>query len=307
MKDNMKKILLLTSILTLLTPLFVSCEEEISPINEDLFPQKVYIVGTRDQIVHRDVNLANTTDTIFLSVAVSGSQPLSKDVTVTLIENPEEIALYNQRNVSGEAVQYQKPSDSIYHYPLEQLTIKSGEVYNTFPIYIQPETLQCDSLYMIPLRLNSISDYELSDNDTTVLVRLHLKNEYSGLYYVEGVLKNTINTSDSTIYKMSRNLVATDDGNTVRMYHFNNETDDYRPTHTFKITINSDNSLSYATWDKFVIYEGGGRYYPDIKLYDFWYEYDNNGTRWRAEGFLYRERETSLEQEILDDWLDENK
>ena len=74
-----------------------------------------------------------------------------------------------------------------------------------------------------------------------------------------------------------------------------------------KITINSDNSLSCATWDKFVIYEGGGRYYPDIKLYDFWYEYDNNGTRWRAEGFLYRERETSLEQEILDDWLDERR
>jgi hypothetical protein len=91
------------------------------------------------------------------------------------------------------------------------------------------------------------------------------------------------------------------------MYHYNLETEDYRPTHTFKITVNEDNSLSYSTWDQFIIHEGGGVYHPDVELYDFWYEYDNNGIRWRAEGFLYKERETSAEQEKLDDWLDEHR
>ncbi len=299
----MKKIILFSLSLAML---FAGCEKEESPMDRELFPQKVYIVGARDQIVERDIDLGNSTDTIAISVAVSGSLPLTKDVTVTLDENPDEVTLYNERNVSGEDVQYQKPDDAIYSYPLEQVTIKAGEVYNTYPIYINPATLQCDSLYMIPLRLSSISDYELSDNDTTVLVRLHLMNEYSGLYYVEGKLKNTTNTNDSVAYKMARNLVATDNGSTVRMYHFNNETEDYRPTHTFRITINSDNSLTYSTWDQFVIYEGGGMYYPDLEVYDFWYEYDNNGTRWRAEGFLYKERQTSDEQEVLDDWLEEH-
>lgn len=300
----MNKIVLLTITLALL---FVGCEKEESPMKKELFPRKVYIVGARDQLIERDIDLGNTTDTIAISVAVSGSLPLRKDVTVTLSENPDEIALYNQRNVSGEAVQYQKLNEAVYSYPLEQLTIKAGQVYNTYPIHINPATLQCDSLYMIPLRLNSTSDYELSDNDTTVLVRLHLMNKYSGLYYVDGMLKNTVNTNDSVMYKMARNLVATDNGSTVRMYHFNNETKDYRPTHTFKITINSDNSLSYSTWDKFVIYDGGGTYYPDIELYDFWYEYNNNGTRWRAKGVMYKERKTSAEQEELDDWLDEHR
>lgn len=286
--------------------LLAGCEEEDSPMDRELYPQKVYIVGARDQIIDRDIDLGKSTDTISVSVAVSGSLSLSKDVTVTLAENPDEVTLYNERNVSGEDVQYQKPDDAIYSYPLEQVTIKSGQVYDTYPIYINPATLQCDSLYMIPLRLSSISDYELSDNDTTVLVRLNLMNQYSGLYYVEGMLKNTINANDSVVYKMSRNLVATDNGSTVRMYHFNNETKDYRPSHTFKITINSDNSLSYATWDQFVIYDGGGTYYPDVKLYEFWYEYNNNGTRWRAEGVLYKERTTTKEQEELDDWLDEH-
>lgn len=299
----MKKIILFSLSLAML---FAGCENEDSPMNRELFPQKVYIVGTRDQIVERDIDLGNSTDTISISIAVSGSLPLSKDVTVTLGENPDEVTLYNERNVSGEAVQYQKPDDAIYSYPLDEVTLKAGQVYNTYPIHINPATLQCDSLYMIPLRLSSISDYELSDNDTTVLVRLHLMNKYSGLYYVKGILKNTTNADDSVFYKMSRNLVATNNGNTVRMYHFNNETKDYRPTHTFKITINSDNSLSYSTWDQFVIYDGGGSYYPDIKVYDFWYEYDNNGTRWRAEGVLYKERKTTAEQEELDDWLEEH-
>jgi hypothetical protein len=298
----MKKITLLYLSIAIL---FVGCEEE-APMDRELFPQKVYIVGARDQLVERDIDLGNSTDTIAISVAVSGSLPLAKDVTVTIDENPDEVALYNERNVSGEDVQYQKPDDAIYSYPLEQVTIKAGEIYSTYPIHINPATLQCDSLYMIPLRLSSISDYELSDNDTTVLVRLHLMNEYSGLYYVDGVLKNTTNANDSLVYKMARNLVATDNGSTVRMYHYNNETDDYLPSHTFKITINSDNSLSYATWEDFVIYDGGGTYHPDVKLYDFWYEYDNNGTRWRAEGVLYMERKTNEEQDILDDWLDEH-
>ena len=298
----MKKIILFS---LSLGALFAGCGEEDSPIDRELYPQKVYIVGISDQLIDRDIDLGKSTDTISVSVAVSGSLPLTKDVTVTLAENPDEVTLYNERNVSGEDVQYQKPDDAIYSYPLDRVTIKAGEVYATYPIYINPVTLQCDSLYMIPLRLSSISDYELSDNDTTVLVILNLVNKYSGSYYVDGLLRNTTNANDSTVYKMSRNLVATDNGNTIRMFHYNNETDDYRPEYTFKITVNeADSTLTFATWDQFTIYDGGGMYYPSMELYDFWYEYDNNGTRWRAEGVLYKERTTTEETEELDDWLE---
>lgn len=299
----MKKIILFS---LSLVALLAGCGEDESPMNKELYPQKVYIVGARSQVINRDIDLGNSTDTISISVAVSGSLPLSKDVSVTLKENPDEISLYNVRNVSGADVQFQKLDDAIYSYPLDQVILKAGQVYSTYPIYINPATLQCDSLYMIPLRLNSISDYELSDNDTTVLVRLNLMNKYSGLYYVKGMLRNTTNSKDSVIYRMARNLVATDNGNTVRMYHFNNETKDYRPTHTFKITVNSDNSLSFATWDQFIIHEGSGVYHPDVKVYEFWYEYDNKGIRWRTEAVMYKERKTTAEQEKLDDWLEEH-
>lgn len=301
----MKKIIIFSLSLAAFS---VGCDEDDSSMSKDLYPQKVYIVGARDQLINRDVDLGKSTDTISISVAVSGSRPLSKDVTVEFSENIDEIALYNERNISGEAVQYQMLNDTIYSYPLDELIIKAGQVYNTYPIYINPTTLHCDSLYMLPLRLTSISDYELADNDTTVLVKLNLTNEYAGLYYVDGLLRNTTTDNDSLFYKMARNLVATDDGYTVRMYHYNNETEDYRPTHTFKMSINeADSTLSFTTWDEFVIYEGGGMYYPSMKVYDFWYEYDNNGTRWRAEGLLYKERKSIKEEEDLDDWIEEHK
>nr|WP_319570579.1 DUF4361 domain-containing protein [uncultured Draconibacterium sp.] len=300
----MKKIILFS---LSLVALFVGCEEDESPMNKELFPQKVYIVGARDRVIDRDVDLGSSPDTISVSVAVSGSLPLERDVTVTLGENPDEITLYNARNVSGEAVQYQKPEEAIYSYPLDQVTIKSGDIYSTYPIVINPATLQPDSLYMIPLRLTSISDYELAENDTTVLVKLNLTNDYAGLYYVEGILKNTTDANDSLVYKMARNLIATDNGSTVRMFHFNNETKDYRSDYAFKIAVNeADSTLSYATWDQFTIHDGGGMYYPSVRLYDFWYEYDNNGTRWRAEGVMYNERKSMEDQYQLDDWLEEH-
>jgi Domain of unknown function (DUF4361) len=138
-------------------------------------------------------------------------------------------------------------------------------------------------------------------------------NKYSGLYYVDAVLKNTTNPSDSLVYKMPRNLTATGNGNTVRMYHYSNEyhtgdVNDYRPASTFKISVNeSDTTLTFSTWDQFNIYEGGGIYRPELKLYDFWYTYDNNGTKWEAKGYLYKAPKTNEEQRIIDNWIEDQR
>jgi hypothetical protein len=304
----MKKIL---SILLFPALLLTGCDIE-SPMEQNLYPQKVYIVGAKDKIVDRDLNIGNAQDTISISVAVSGSLHLSQDVTVTVAEDPDAIETYNARELSAEVTHYQKLRDDIYNYPSEKVTIKAGTVYNTYPVYIQPATLHCDSLYMLPLKLASTSTYELNKEDTITLVRINLVNKYSGLYYVDAILKNTSNTTDSLVYKMPRNLSATDDGNTVRMYHYNNEfhngdANDYRPTHTIKITVNPDNSLTFVTWNLFQLIDGGGVYHPELKVYDFWYTYSDNGVVWRAEGFLYKERKTDEELRIIENWIEEQR
>lgn len=298
--------------LALLSLFFVSCDVQ-SPNDKDLYAQSVYIVGATDKIVDRDLNIGDTPyDTVSISVAVSGSRPSANDVTVTVGEMDTAITIYNTKNISGTATQYRKIASSVYTYPSKSLTIKAGQTYNTLPIYIKPASFQCDSLYMLALRLTSTSAYSLVKTDTVALVRLNMVNKYSGLYYMSGVIRNTNNPKDTVIYKMARNLKATDDGNTVRMYHFNNEfqsgdINDYRPTHTFKITVNADNSLSLKSWDKFALITGGGTYYPDLKLYSIWYTFtDDKGVVRKTVGYLYKARKTTAEQKVVDDWIEDH-
>ena len=134
-------------------------------------------------------------------------------------------------------------------------------------------------------------------------------NNYSGLYYMNGLIRNTTNAKDSLVYKMARNLKATDNGQTVRMYHYKNEfvqgdNTDYRPTNALKMTVNADNTLTFATWLNFPIIAGGGKYYPDLKLYDFWYTFTESGVVKKTVGYLYKAQTTIAGQRVIDDWIE---
>jgi antitoxin component YwqK of YwqJK toxin-antitoxin module len=162
---------------------------------------------------------------------------------------------------------------------------------------------------MLPLKLTSTSAYKLNKTDTVALVRINMVNNYSGLYYMYGVIRNTTNAKDTLVYKMARNLKATDNGQTVRVYHYKNEfiqgdNIDYRPSNTFKITVNADNTLSFATWKNFAIITGGGKYYPDLKLYDLWYTFTENGVIKKTVGYLYKATTTTAAQRVIDDWIE---
>ena len=305
---SMKK-LLSFSFAALLGLIISSCTNE-APMDTDLYPQTVYIVGAQSRIINADLNIGNEVDTVNLSLTVSGNRMLDRDVTISLAECPEAIDNYNQREVSAQARQYRHLEKEVYTIPSNEVTVKAGQIYNTFPIYIKPAKLQCDSLYMLAFKISSTSAYEATKTDTVALVNLHLSNKYSGQYYMNGVIKNVDNPNDYIVYVMPRRLTATDDGQTVRMFHYNNEwqegaNNDYRPTHTFKITVNPDNTLSLATWDKFELIRGGGKYYPEQKAYIIWYEYRENNHTWRTKGIIYKERKNNTEQHAINDWMEE--
>lgn len=305
----MKKIILFP--LFLLALFFVSCNEK-TPMETNLYPEEVYIVGARDKVIYRDLNIGYETDTIYASVAVSGSLPTDRDVHVVLAEFPEAIDNYNERNVTSDDVQFRNPEIDIYSFD-NNVTVKKGNVYGTCPIYINPATLHIDSLYMLSLKMEETSAFTMAETDTVVLIKLNLKNDYSGQYYMNGMIKNKVNTNDSTVYKMPRTLQAVKDGKTVRMYHEKNEwvkgETDYRPDYCFNITINDDNTLSLEPWEFFELEAWGGKYIPEYKLYDIWYDFNDisSGMPKRARGFLYKEPENEDDQRILEDWMVENR
>lgn len=306
--NRMKKSILLS--LFILALFFAGCDDK-APMDQTLYPESVYLVGAKDKIIDRNLNLGYLQDTVYASVAISGSLPTDRDVTVEIEEYPEAILRYNDRELGTNDVLYQNLPVDIYEYPEPTVTVKGGETYNTYPIYVKPATLHIDSLYMVALKLKSTTDYALAKEDTVVLIRFNMMNKYSGLYYMDGVIKDIANPSDSVVYKMSRTLQAVNDGNTVRMYHHQNEwskgSTDYRPNYCFNITVNADNSLTLTAWDKFKILDAKGTYNPELKVYDLWYKFEENGAVKTTRGFLYKERANDDEQRIINDWMEENR
>ena len=133
-------------------------------------------------------------------MAISGNRSLGSDVKVTLEECPEAIDTYNQREVSARARQYRPLSTDIYQIPSYDVTVRKGEVFHTLPVYVNPSSLHCDSLYMLAFRIAATSMYEATKIDTVALLRMNLVNKYSGQYYMNGVIKNVDNPNDSLVY-----------------------------------------------------------------------------------------------------------
>ena len=290
--------------------LLTACDDE-APMERSLYPETVYLVGAKDKIITRELNLGYDQDTVYASVAVSGTLPTEKNVIAEVEQIPEAILRYNDRELGTNDVLYQNLPADIYSIPDPAVTVPAGEPYGTLPIYIEHATLHVDSLYMIALKLKSTSDFALTKTDTVVLMKFNIVNDYSGLYYMDAIIKDVANPSDSVTYKTSRNLQAVRDGRTVRMYHMQNEwskgATDYRPNYCFNITVNDDNTVSLSTWDKFKILGYEGVYHPDMRVYELWYKFEENGVTKTCRGFLYKERKTDDEQRIINDWMDEHR
>ena len=296
--------------ITLLLACMAGCDNKI-PMEENLWPETVYLVGAKDKIINRDLNIGYEKDTIYASVAISGSLPTKEDITVTVEEFPSGIESYNQKELGSDDIKYRTLTNGIYSFPQENVIVKKGEAYGTYPVHIDPSTLHIDSLYMMAFKLSGTSRFELAKEDTVVLIRLNLMNDYSGLYYMDAIIKDVAIPSDSVTCKTSRNLQAVRDGRTVRMYHMQNEwskgATDYRPNYCFNITVNDDNTVSLSTWDKFKILGYEGVYHPDMRVYELWYKFEENGVTKTCRGFLYKERKTDDEQRIINDWMDEHR
>lgn len=296
--------------ISLLVISLASCNNKI-PMEEELWPETVYLVGAKDKIIDRSLNIGYDKDTVYASVAISGSLPTKENVVVRLVESPQTIEEYNRKERGSDDIMYRTLAEGIYSFPNENVEVRKGDVYGTYPIHIDPSTLHIDSLYMLAFKLEETSRFELAKEDTVVMIRLNLMNDYSGLYYMDGVIKPVNDPNDSIVYKSPRTLQAVVDGNTVRMYHQKNEwskgSTDYRPGFCFNITVNPDNSVTLKPWDQFKLISGGGRYYPEMEVYDLWYTFEEDGVQKKTRGFVYKERTNDDDVRLINDWMEENR
>ena len=279
------------------------CENDY-PLKKEQYDKFIYLsrVERENEIYNNYVNYAYDRDTVYFSVSASGTEPVGKNVTVTFKEVDEAISIYNNLNFSVSDIRYKHLPEEVYEYPLADITFNPNEYRALYPVYVYPEALHCDSLYMLPISIESVSAYTIREgNDSVLLARIIPVNNYSGDYYMDATIYN-LEAGASTLYTMYRTAVATNK-NTIRIYHETAENSQHLQSNTMTITFNDDNTVSFGSWNEFNLTGGSGTYMPNMKLIDFEYTYTSGDTDYRVKGYFYKRPDTELEQEEIEDWI----
>lgn len=286
MKKTILSLLIITSSIVL-----TSCNEQHMQEMEHYIKQ-VFLVGSGEEggLLTRNVSFAKKEEELTTAVCISGSLTPEQDVHVTLEEAPSGIDIYNQKYKSENDVKYQVlPADN-YEIPSFDVVIKAGETRTIVPVKVKPKGLHCDSLYAIPLKIKSCTEYPVLDPEAVVLVGVSTYNQYSGNYNYDG-------EKDGTSFSLLRNAVAVD-ANTIRIYNSGNEVLSSVKDEGLKIHINADNTLTLEGWDKMNVTSGTGTYDPKTKTFSFEFQYtDANEAEHSVTGTLVSASSNSDDEE----------
>ena len=210
---------------------------------EEQYIKQAYLVGIGEEgaLVTRNVNYADESAETFVSVGTSGSLNPDGDIHCTLIEDPSGITSYNQKYKSSTEIQYQALPAANYNISSMNAVIRAGESYARIPVAIHPEGLHCDSLYALPLKMESCKEYPVAQAETVVLFAIKTYNNYSGFY-------NYIGTNNGASFSLIRNAVAVNK-NTIRIYYTGTEELARAKDTGLTITVNEDNSLTMKPYN----------------------------------------------------------
>lgn len=174
---KMKNNYIIVFILGCLQLLITSCSVG-SPLDDEQYVKQVYLVGAHDKLQTKELSYSGDGN-LYVSVALGGSLTSDKNVSVILGRaNQSNITLYNHKNVIEGDVNYQALPSDWYNLPSWSGTIKAGDVYARIPIHVQTNKIDCDSLYVIPLKIVNTSLYNVVKEDTVLMVNLKMTNNW---------------------------------------------------------------------------------------------------------------------------------
>jgi hypothetical protein len=253
---------------------FSGCNTD-SIYQEEQYKTLVYLLSGSDNVFATSYTLNEDEPVRYVSIGCGGSNSNEQDITVTLEPYPEMLDKYNSLNYDYQS-EYAKllPAD---RYEIESYSVtlpaKSNYHYARLPIKVRPLGLSPDSLYFIPLRIKSVSRYDVNEEKRDVLFRVAIENDYAEqlvpTYYVKsGLMTNPITVLSGT------KLVQPLEKDKVRMFVGN---EIYGSTTTVEdierlsivVQINEDNSLTITPYGSMEVemldnVNGYNRYVPDL-------------------------------------------
>jgi hypothetical protein len=124
--------------------------------------------------------LDSTVSQGYVVASCGGTLPTEEDIEVSLVEDQNLLDEYNKNRHDVDESRYFNwlPRD---HYEIEKysITVPTGERTGRMSVKVHPNGLSPDSVYLIPMRVNDFSSYEVDHTKSTVLYHVYLKNYYA--------------------------------------------------------------------------------------------------------------------------------
>lgn len=268
------KISLKILIACILTLTLVRCNSD-SIYQEEQYKTLVYLLSGSDNVFATSYSLNEEEPVRYVSVGSGGTNSNEKEITVLFEPHPAMLDKYNSLNYNYQN-EYAKllPADQ-YEIKSYQVTIPANSDYHyaRLPIKVRPLGLSPDSIYFIPLRIKSVSNYDVNPEKNDVLFRVGIENDYAEQLVPTYYGKSGNMTNPITVLSGSK-LVQPLSNNRVRML-IGNETHSASTTVadierlSVVVQVNEDNSLTimpYRTMDVEMLDKvpGYNRYVPDL-------------------------------------------
>jgi len=239
-RSDMKKFSIY--IMMLFAVIITSCDE----LDDEQFTK--YVIMTRSGAGEAEILFSESeTGRANISISVSGSAVIGNDVQAEVKIDAEKLEEYNfevYRNDRG--LYYDILPENCYSLESMKATIKAGNEYGLLPIDINMANMNKMKNYILPLTLSGTSEFQLGDPKyCTVLLKIILKNGFSGLY--AGNLKIKDYTEGTTLTINKQRNFYTVDNNTCYMYGGNiDETNINRDKYIIKMEMNADSTFTLS-------------------------------------------------------------
>lgn len=154
----------------------ISCNRDEVFENEQYKNVFALVSGT-DNVLDWSHDLRSTESVGYVSASLGGTNPSTKDIRVTLVEDPRLIHDYNSTAYDANTSRYiQALPQAKYTIDTYDFTIPAGDVKASIPVKIRPGGLSPDSSYFIAFRVDTYSAYEVNPEKDYLLYRVRTKN-----------------------------------------------------------------------------------------------------------------------------------
>ncbi len=158
----------------------------------------------------------------YIAASCGGSLSTTQSITLNIVEDADLLQQYNNVNFATESYKYARYlSTNRYKIDNPVIAMQQGERNGRMKIRIRAGGLSPDSVYLIPLRVDKCSAYELNPDKSTVLYRVYLKNFWAStktvpVYSHRGILLE--NGATAPVNTMMTKQMLPASGNEVRLF-----------------------------------------------------------------------------------------